>query len=255
MELKLLYNLNIQITLDKLLYGLAPVGTAEINLGWAKPNIPESEFNPDKAKALLDQAGWKDQDGDGIRECRGCAYAEEGKVLKLKLQTTSGNALREQTEQVIIEMMAEIGIDMYIENVPSAELFGSYASGAFRKHGQFDILLYTTTYAIDPHGLINEYYSSESIPCDDNTGSGYNYSRWIDDEADKWIKIAGSNPDITVRKDAYQQIAERIAEGRPHIYLYDRMDINAYADYLKGWECDIWETVNWNAESWWLETE
>ncbi|MBN1582152.1 MAG: peptide ABC transporter substrate-binding protein, partial [Anaerolineae bacterium] len=240
---------------DKLLYGLATVGTAEINLGWAKANIPESPYDPEKAKSLLEEAGWKDENGDGIRECHGCAYAEEGRTLKLKLQTTSGNALREQTEQVIIEMMADIGIDMYIENVPSSELFGSYSAGAFRKHGQFDILLYTTTYDIDPHGLISGYYGSENIPCDDNSGMGFNYSRWIDDEADKWLKIAGSNPDITARKEAYQKVSERIADGRPHIYLYDRMEINAHVDYLKDWQTNIWETVNWNADSWWLEKE
>lgn len=238
---------------DKLLYGLATPGTTELNLGWAKADIPLSPYDPQKARALLEEAGWTDTDGDGVRECNGCATAQAGKVLKLKLQTTSGNALREQTEQVIIEMMAEIGIGMYIENVPSAELFGSYSGGAFRKHGQFDILLYTTTYAIDPQSHMEGYYASYSIPCDDNAGQGYNYSRWIDPEADRWIQIAGSSPDEAVRADAYQKVSERIAVGRPQIFLYDRMEINAHVEALKGWECNIWETIAWNAEAWWLD--
>ncbi len=238
---------------DKLLYGLASVGTTELNLGWAKPTIPESEYNPEKAAALLEEAGWIDQNGDGTRECHGCPYAEEGKVLRLKLQTTSGNAVREQCEQVLLEMMAEIGMELYIENVPSAELFGSYSAGAFRKHGQYDILLYTTNPDVDPHSQMVGYYDSGSIPCDDNGGSGFNYSRWIDDEFDAQMVIAGSSPDIEVRKAAYQAGSERIAEGRPHIYLYDRADIDLLRERFKGYDNNVWNTVTWNAEDWYIE--
>jgi peptide/nickel transport system substrate-binding protein len=239
---------------DKLLYGLATVGTAELNLGWAKADIPLSEYNPEKAMALLEEAGWTDTNGDGIRECHGCAYAEEGKVLKLKIQTTSGNALREQCEQVLLEMMKGIGIELYIENVTSDELFGSYSGGAFRKHGQFDIVMYTTTYGTDPHSQMDGYYASYNIPCDDNSGQGYNYSRWISDEFDAQMKIAGTSPDLEVRKAAYQRGSELIAEGRPHIYLYDRADIDLLRERFKGYENNIWtSTGSWNAEEWYIE--
>ncbi len=242
-----------QTIVDKLLYGYASVGTTELNLGWALPVIPKTSYDPAKAKALLEEAGWTDTDGDGIRECHGCPYADEGKMLKLKIQTTSGNALREQCQQVLMEMMEEIGIQFYIENVPSSELFASYSSGAFRKHGQFDILMYTTSYGLDPHSQIYGYYSSDNIPCDDNSGQGYNYSRWIDDEADEWIQIGGSSPDVAVRKDAYQKVAERIAEGRPHIYLYDRGDIDLLREHFMGYDMNIWLEVSWNAEEWYIE--
>jgi peptide/nickel transport system substrate-binding protein len=239
---------------DNLLYGLAAIGTTEMNLGWGAPTIPQSEFSPEKAMALLEEAGWTDTDGDGIRECHGCAYAEEGKVLKLKIQTTSGNALREQCEQVILEMMADIGIELYIENVTSDELFASYSSGAFRKHGQFDILMYTTSYGTDPHSQMDGYYASYNIPCDDNSGQGYNYSRWISDEFDAQMEIAGSSPDLEVRKAAYQKGSELIAAGRPHIYLYDRADIDLYREHFKGYVANIWtSTGSWNAEEWYIE--
>jgi peptide/nickel transport system substrate-binding protein len=238
---------------DKLLYGLATVGTTEFNLGWSAPDIPESEYNPEQAMALLEEAGWTDENGDGVRECNGCATAEDGRELRLKIQTTSGNALREQAEQVIMEMMNEIGIELFIENVPSSELFGSYSSGAFRKHGQFDILMFTTNGGVDPHSQNYGYYDSHSIPCDDNSGTGYNYSRWIDDEYDAQMEIAGSSPDLEVRKEAYQKGAERIAEGRPHIYLYDRADIDFLSEDFKGYEMNIWESVTYTADEWWLD--
>ena len=238
---------------DKLLYGYAKIGTAEINLGWGAPTIPETEYNPEKARALLEEAGWTDTDGDGIRECHGCPYADEGKELKLKIQTTSGNALREQCQQVLMEMMEEIGIQFYIENVPSSELFGSYASGAFRKRGQFDILMYTSSSGVDPHSQLHGYYHSDNIPSDDNAGKGWNYSRWIDEEFDKWVTIGGSSPDIAVRADAYQKAAESLAKDRPSIYLYDRADIDLLSENLMGWESNIWPNESWNSDSWWLK--
>ena len=174
--------------------------------------------------ALLEEAGWTDADGDGVRECNGCPYAEEGRALKLKIQTTSGNALREQAEQVIMEMLAEIGVELYIENVPSSELFGSYSSGAFRKHGQFDILMYTTSYGIDPQSQMYGYYGSDNIPCDDNSGTGLQLlalDRRRVGRADGDRRLQ-PRPRGAHRRPTRRR-SERIAEGRPaHLPLRPR---------------------------------
>ena len=90
----------------------------------------------DKANALLDEAGWV-MGADGVRE-------KDGVKMELKITTTSGNLLREQTEQVLVEMLKPIGISLIIENVPSDVLFAGWDSDGLRKHGKFDILLYTT---------------------------------------------------------------------------------------------------------------
>ena len=140
--------------------------------GLGRARHPGERVQPGEGHGPAGGGGLDRQDGDGVRECNGCAYAEDGRVLKLKIQTTSGNALREQAEQVIMEMMADIGIEMYIENVPSAELFGSYSSGAFRKHGQFDILMYTTSYGTDPHSQMDGYYASYNISLRRQRGHG-----------------------------------------------------------------------------------
>src|SRR5690606_20303501 len=130
-----------QFIVDELLYGATTVSATELSLGWAKCDVEPSVYDPEMAMQLLEEAGFTDEDGDGIRECHGCQYAEEGTPMRLKFQTTSGNQLREETQQIIVEMMREVGIEFYIENVPSAELFGSWDAGAFRKHGNFDVLM------------------------------------------------------------------------------------------------------------------
>ncbi|MEZ4559455.1 MAG: ABC transporter substrate-binding protein [Caldilineaceae bacterium] len=85
-----------QFIVDELLFGASTVGVSELSLGWAKCDIQPSAYDPAAAEALLDEAGFTDQDGDGVRECHDCMYAEEGTPLRLKYQTTTGNQLREE---------------------------------------------------------------------------------------------------------------------------------------------------------------
>ncbi len=237
---------------DKLLFGLATPGTNDLHIGWAKCTTRVSEYNPVGAKQLLEQAGWK-LGADGIRVSQGARFAKDGTRLRLKLQTTTGNKLREQAEQLLIDYMKQIGLEFYIENVPSPVLFGSWASGAFRKHGHFDVLMYTTNPAPDPHSHVEGYFGSWKMPTPANNGDGFNYARWINKVADDNIKLGGSSPDINVRKKAYCAAMDEIVKDRPHIYLYSRSTLHAYRERLQGWVTNVWENVGWNAQDWWLK--
>jgi len=239
---------------DVLLFGAATPGTKEYNIGWPSIgcDIPESVYDPDGAMALLDEAGFTDEDGDGIRECNDCLYGNQGDPLRLKLQTTTGNELREQTEQLIIEYWNEVGIDGFIENVPSSVLFGSWSSGAFRKHGQYDVLMYTTSGGIDPHDQMYGYFSTNSMPTEANAGSGFNYSRWINPVEDE-LDAAGKSADIAERQQLYCDVMKAIADELPHIYLYDRAEIHATREGLMGYEINTWDNQPWNVAEWYWE--
>ncbi len=243
--------IDTQFLVDELLFGATTVGSSELSLGWAKCDIPPSPYDPDAAMALLEEAGFTDQDGDGVRECHGCQHAEEGTPLSLKFQTTSGNQLREEAQQLIAEMMAEIGIEFTIENVPSAELFGSWDSGAFRKHGQFDVLMYTTNDSIDPQSQMDGYFSAGRMPVAANNGSGFNYSRWVNDEATAAIEAAGRSASLEERAADYQIACEKIAEELPHIYLYDRAEIGLARKNITGFGVNVFESsITWNNVDW-----
>jgi peptide/nickel transport system substrate-binding protein len=245
------YGIDKQFIIDELLYGKTTVSTSELSMGWAKCEIPPSEYDPEAAIALLEEAGFTDEDGDGVRECHGCLHAEEGTPLRMKFQTTSGNQLRELSQQLIIEMLREVGIDLYIENVPSAELFGSWSSGAFRKHGKFDVLMFTTSDTVDPQEQMFGYFHSSSIPVEANGGTGFNYSRWINEVADEALVAAAATPDNAERKAAYQIACEQIDAELPHIYLYDRADIDLTVSNLKNYRINSWESQrSWNTFDW-----
>ncbi|MBI3957468.1 MAG: peptide ABC transporter substrate-binding protein [Chloroflexi bacterium] len=239
-----------QFLVDELLFGATTVGVSELSIGWAKCDIPTAEYSPETAMSLLEEAGWTDADGNGIRECNGCKYAEPGTPLRLKLQTTTGNQLREETEQLIIEMMRDIGLEFYIENVPSSELFGSWSSGAFRKRGNYDVLMYTTSDGIDPQSQMLGYFHSSQMPLESNGGAGFNYSRWVNAAADAAIEAAGATPDEAERKAQYQIACEQIAAELPHIYLYDRSDVHLSRLHVVNFEVNPWGNQTWNAEEW-----
>jgi peptide/nickel transport system substrate-binding protein len=239
-----------QLLVDELLFGATTVSSAELATGWAACDIPPSVYDPEQAAALLEETGWVDGDGDGIRECAGCEHAEAGTPLHLKLQSTTGNQLREETEQLIVEMMRAIGIDMAIENLPSPEFFGTWSSGAIRPHGHFDVLMYSTNDGVDPHSIMVNYYGSEGIPTEANDGAGRNFSRWIDTAADEALAAAGATTDLAARKAAYQIVCEQVAADVPQIYLYERAEIHLARANITGFVVNPWNAVTWNAELW-----
>ncbi len=239
---------------DILLFGAATIGTMELNIGWGGAGcvIEESVYDPAAAMAFLDDAGFTDEDGDGVRECNGCLYAAEGEPLRLKLQTTTGNKLREQAEQLILEYWAEVGVEGYIENVPSSVLFGSWASAAFRKIGDFDILMYTTSPAVDPQNFMVNYHGTGKWPTGENAGSGWNYSRWNNPKQAE-LDRAGTITDLEERASLYCEVMTAIAEELPHIYLYNRAEIHATREGLEGYEISTWSNQPWNVAEWYWE--
>ncbi len=244
------YAIDKDVIVNKLLYGKAKPGTTEIPAGWAANlDIQPTAYDLEKAKQLLDEAGWK-VGADGIRE-------KDGVRMRLKITTTTGNKLREMVEQVLVAMMKKAGIELYIENVPSSVLFGSWANDADRKKGRYDILMYTTGPGIDPHQQYEGYFHSKNIPTEANGGSGYNYTRHRDAELDKYLDIAGKAASMEKRAEAYRNAQARQAEIIPHIYLYRRLNVHAFRNRVKGWVPNGYGIIDavatWNAADWYVE--
>ena len=236
--------INKKVIVDKLLYGKTTVGSSPLSSGWAAPKIAPSEYAPDKAKKLLDDAGWK-PGPDGVR-------VKDGVKAALTYQTTSGDKLRELAQQVIQEQLKDIGIALEIKNIPSASLLGTWGDNAPRAKGTFDINMWTTSPGIDPHSHLFIYYHSSQIPTEANKGEGQNYSRLKDAEVDKALDEAGSVPDQEKRKAAYERAIKAITASRAHIFLYNRLDVDGARKYVQGRTHNPWDNLGWDIEAWWL---
>ncbi len=88
---------------------------------WYNPDQPEYDYNPDKARTLLDEAGWIDTDGDGIRD-------KNGKKLSYVLSLSSGEV---RIGELIKERLSEVGIDVQVKALESKSRDANLNKGNF----------------------------------------------------------------------------------------------------------------------------
>jgi peptide/nickel transport system substrate-binding protein len=240
------YAINKQEIVDALLYGQVNVGNSVTPSGAFACPQPPSEFSLEKASALLDEAGWK-VDADGIR-------SKDGQRMSLKITSTSGNLLREQTEQVLVEMFKAVGIELVIDNVPSDVLFAGWDSDGLRKKGRFDILLYTTGPFLDPDSHLYQNYHSNNIPTAENEGAGSNYSRYNNAEVDGWIDEAAGITDVAKRREIYCKVAEQVNKDLPRLFLYERLLVTGYNTKLQNFRVSPGPSdFAASSADWWLK--
>ncbi len=240
------YAIDKHLVVDKLLYGKAKVGTAEIPQGWASdPAIKPSEFSPEKARRLLKEAGWQDTDGDGILD-------KGGQPLKLRLSTTSGDKLRELVEQLVQEQLKAVGIAVSIENVLPTVLFGSWVDRSPRKRGTYDVQMYSPGPSIDPDAYLYGFYHSSQIPVEANRGAGNNTSRYHSAAFDRAVEEGRATADAEKRREAYFKAARLLNDDLPVIILYTRLFVDAYRTNVRGHAPNPWAWMGWDAESWYL---
>ena len=235
-----------QQIVERLLGGRSRPGTSEIPIGWASPaGLSQEGYEPARAKQLLDDAGWK-AGADGIR-------SRDGVRATLTVTSTTGNKLREQVEQVLVDEWKAIGVELKIRNVPNATLTGSFASGGVRKRGDFDIVLAMTGLgfgATDPHSYLSQRRRCGAIPRAENNGAGANYERFCDQRVDKLLERAGATLDQDERARLYAEALRAIDASVADIYLFDRGRFDAHRSNLSGVVSNGWDVLTWNSASW-----
>ncbi|MFN0072890.1 MAG: peptide ABC transporter substrate-binding protein [Chloroflexota bacterium] len=235
-----------QAIVDKLLFGKTTVATSVIPLGWFAPTLQSVAQNPARAKQLMDDAGWQ-TGADGVR-------LKNGVRASLEFGTTTGDRLREQTQQVIQEQLRDIGIAVEIKNSPSAVLLGGWQDSAPRARGNFDMLMWTTNVdGLEPQAHLDSYFRSGQIPTE-QARSGRNYHRITNPLIDESLARGGGTLDEAQRRAAYETVAEQVNADKGHIVLFNRLLIDAYKKHVKGWEANVYDNnLAWDSESWWVD--
>jgi len=231
---------------EDLLYGKTEVATSPIGMGWAAPEGLElPAYDPAKSQQLLEEAGWTDSNGDGIRE-------KDGRELALRITTPTGSQTRDLTQQLLQEQFKAVGIKLTIANAPAANIFGNWNENGLLKRGKFDIVEDTWGADFDPADFLATLFRSDQIPTAQNNGEGWNFFRLRDPQLDQAITAGESTIDQAERAAAYRTAVERIAASSVYIPLYRRAELDAFATYVKGNEINSWDEFTWNAQDWWL---
>ncbi len=230
-------------------YGYAkPVWTEFFRPPYNVCNIPKPTFDPEGAKALLEQAGWIDTDGDGIRECKGCTTgAAEGYKMEMDFYTYSeyGQTL-DNTQEYLAEKLGEIGIKLNIQRVEGAVLWDTAANGGIEQSGNFDMDIWDDGYSgSDPTDFLWVYYHSAAAVPD----AGQNYGRYINPKVDELID-SSYTLDEQARQEAFCQLATILDQDIPQLLLFTTVDANAHSTRLQGVVSNANEIVTWNVENW-----
>ena len=229
---------------EKLLLGRTRAAATEVPYGWAAPpGLAQESYDPARAREVLDRAGWV-AGSDGIR-------AKAAVRASLRLVSTTGNRLREQIEQVLVDEWRAIGIEARLQNVPNATLTGSWQSGGLRKRGEFDVLLAQTGItSTDPQSYLAQQHRCEAIPRAENNGAGANYERFCEPKVDTLIDEAGRTPDLARRRAIYADVLGTLNDRVVAIWLYERGRNDAYRARVVGYVANGWDVATWNAEEW-----
>lgn len=242
----LLYATPKQQVIDKLLAGKVKPGNSPVSRGWAAPKgLTQEGYDPKKANDTLDRAGWT-KGADGIRTKGGVRAA-------ITITTTTGNATREKIQQVLVDDYKAVGVELKIQNMPSATLLSaSWASGDPRKRGAFDLVMYGSSPGVDPAQTVTERYHSKQIPHAGNNGVGQNYTRVKNAELDKAIDDSNATLDFEKRKEAYARALKILNEQYVKIWFYDRADIDGFRKDVRGIVKNPWQEFTDNTEDWFL---
>ncbi|MCB0198886.1 MAG: peptide ABC transporter substrate-binding protein [Anaerolineae bacterium] len=217
--------------------------------GWYACDIERPyEYDVEKAKALLDEAGWV-EGPDGMRVAQGAMYAEDGTPLVLQLEGYTNFQPLTKLEEFMVESWKAIGADVQIQNDDFSIIFGSYDDGAPRKTGNFDMVIYDARLDLEPQATVANLFHSTAIPGPDNL-AGANYSRWVNADADLAIEAAGSTVDVEARHAAYCDLAELIATELPELHFYLFTEGYGASDLLSDYVVNMWGSLTWDVQNW-----
>jgi peptide/nickel transport system substrate-binding protein len=213
-----------------------PVAHANVNPLDAvyDPNVLKYAFDPKKAAALLDKAGWSDIRG-GIR------HNAKGEALYFELMTTAGNKTRELIQQVLQSQWRQVGIGIRIRNEPPRVYFGNTVT--FRKFKALAMYAWLSA----PESIPRSQLHSTLIPSKDNGWSGQNYPGYSSKEMDRILDDVEVKCEEPQRQQLWNRLQNLYAEDLPVLPLYFRANGYILPKWLSGIEPTghQYPTANW----------
>ena len=196
------------------------------------------------AKKLLEDAGYKDTDGDGIRE------TPDGKPMKVLYQTST-NAVRQDFQALIKQAWADIGIDTELRNLNASVFFGGDPGSpdTFQKF-YADVEMYANTFnGTDPQAYLANGLCDKA-PTPASQWQGENISRFCMPEYDAMHAELQKTADIAKRQEIAKKMNDMIVQNGGMIPLVHRGRLSAHATSLGGVDLNVWDSELWNVADW-----
>jgi len=234
--------------------GQGQVATGELYRGWVNcPDVPETPYDPEGARALLAQAGWL-PGRRGILTAQGTPYAPDGTRLELRLVANDAWDALAKAQQQIAKMWKAIGVQVTTDLAGPGDLWGDWQEGGLEVHGQFDADLWDDGYpGADPTDYLIWRYASWSVPSMADGGRGGNVMRFVNPQVDQLLQQALTQLDPLERRPTLCQVASILAEQRPMLYLLYFSETYAFSPHLQGVVVNPHDAITWDAFNWQVE--
>ena len=201
-------------------------------------DVAKYTFSTEDATALLDQADWKDHDGDGIRD-------KGGQKLAFTISTSDEPARLAAATEIQRDLNA-VGMSVTVKSMPFGQLVDSVA-----RQRSFDALLVEIAVSGDP----DPYTFFHSTEVND---PGHNFSGFSTLPIDRALEAARRTFDEAARRELYATVFQAISKEVPIVYLYFSDYLYAQSRQVQGLRIapltDPRERF-WNIEDWYVKTQ
>jgi len=242
------YAIDKQDIVDTLLLGYGipgPPGVeAQFYTYWYNADMPETyTFNLTKAAEILDELGYIDTNGDGIREGTG---EHAGEPITFDIGPPIYDPVRVRAAELIAENLKKIGINAEVWYLEWATLWGKIIQ-PLDSPTKVDSWLLGSSQSVDPQWMRVRLHSA-AIP-------NPNYYGFVNAEYDQLAELQSSQFDVDERRQSVFRMQEILAEEIPLIVLYFRQSPSVYrTDKLTGWvdhygvgRGNFWDYINLRA--------
>ena len=211
----LLFALDRQSFADDIFLGQAVIATSNLSPAIEKyynPDVPQYEYDPEKAKQLLDEAGWVEGD-DGVRE-------KDGVRAAFTLMVFQGDTQRRPEAEIAQQWWADIGVEVELQEGITSDILAGLPQG------EYDAGLFNWIYG----GSNGDPDSRDTL----GTGGANNFFQYSNEEVDQLLQDGIRELDEAARIEIYKRIQEIIADELPFLPLLVLQNITFYSTRVKG---------------------
>lgn len=209
------------------------------------PDIAKTPFNQDGARLMLERAGWRDLDGDGLREKASAQKREKPTPLKVTLTTSDWKDLVE-TANAVKEYWRAIGVDTEIKSFAISEL----ETDVIRPR-KYDALIFGEILGRDPDPFAFWHSSQLKDP-------GLNIALYHSPKVDGLLESARRSTNRSEIEAKYKEFQKIVDRDFPTIFLYSPTYFYAVRPSIRGVELKTVVTPSERLSSfyqWFIETK
>jgi peptide/nickel transport system substrate-binding protein len=183
------------------------------------------EFDLDAANQLLDDAGYEDTDGNGVREMPG-----GGEELRFRWAVRTESEIAQPIYELVSGSLADIGIETEVETYNDTQL------GPVIGRGNWDIFVWGWTPFVDPDPQLS-YFTCDQVSTDpDDPLNYYNDANWCSEEYDALYEEQNQELDRDRREEIVHEMLTLFYEDAAYVVLDYAPDLQAYrTDRFEGW--------------------